>query len=73
MKDALLLAKCTEPLVEGHALEEMSRTFSLWKTLDGQYFLETYLWDIDHTPETHLTLIAATDVQAWLVRLGAGI
>lgn len=69
MKDALLLAKCTEPLVEGHALEEMSRTFSLWKTLDGQYFLETYIWDIDHDSETQWTVIAAADVQAWLERL----
>ncbi len=52
LEDATKLSQTTEPLVEGHAVEEMSRTITTWKTADGRYFREELIWDIDRAPVT---------------------
>lgn len=52
LEGAIKLSQRTEPIVEGHAVEEMSRTVTVWKTDDGRYIREELLWDIDRAPET---------------------
>lgn len=70
LADATKLFQVTEPLEEGHAVEEMSCTLTLWRTFEGRHVLEEFLWDIDRDPVSSFREMSPDEADALVRRYG---
>lgn len=68
LADATKLSQTTEPTVEGHAVEEMSRTVTVWRTAEGRYVCEELLWDIDRAPVTTFRALSREEAESLIGR-----